>query len=137
MKQNIPGQIFDGYPCITVSIGCALGSFYNARILIKNCEESRLLPGTDFYNGIGTKGNKGGYCSLKDANAIIRRGFSVKKAVTYKRGERPQLFEFAKLFPDEKAIICVAGHFIYYHNGEYDSFFNNENDPVIKVWLIK
>lgn len=137
MKQNIPNQIHNGYPCITVSIGCALNSFYDAKTLIEDCERSGLLPGTGFYNGIGTKGNTGGYCSLKDANTIIRKGLDIKKAATYKRGERPSLSEFAEQFPNEKAIICVAGHFIYYHNREYDSFFNNENDPVIKVWLIK
>jgi hypothetical protein len=137
MKQNIPNQVFSGYPCITVGIGCAYGSFDNAEILIKSCESDGLLPGADFYNCIGSKGDRSGYCSLKDANTIVRRGFDIKKAITYKRGERPSLSEFAKQFPDEKALICVAGHFIYYHNREYDSFFNNENDPVIKVWLMR
>ena len=137
MKQNIPNQVYSGFPCITVGIGCAFDSFYDAKTLIESCENDGLLPGTDFYNGIGSKGDKGGYCSLKDANTIVRKGFDIKKAATYRRGERPTLSEFAKQFPNEKALICVAGHFIYYHNGEYDSFFNNENDPVIKVWFIR
>ena len=58
----------------------------------------------------------------------------IKKRINYKRGERPKLKDLHLL---GKAIVCVYGHFVYLDHEAYWSFFNNEEDEVVSLWVIR
>lgn len=77
-----------------------------------------------------------GYVTLKDMNKLVRKNFDVTKRLTFKRGERPTLKDFIRDNPYETAIICCLGHYLYLQEGTYYSFFNNDNDDVVSVWLL-
>ena len=38
---------------------------------------------------------------------------------------------------EQKAIICLLGHYIYAERENYWLFFDNETDPVVCVWWLK
>lgn len=77
-----------------------------------------------------------GYATLNSMNKLVRANLSVRKRIDYKRGERPLLKEY---IPNnqERAIICCLGHYIYQEYDTYYSFFNNDNDEVVSVWILK
>lgn len=81
-----------------------------------------------------TKLRLDGYASLDTANKFIRDNLNVKKRIDYKRGQRPKLRD---LHLDGKAIVCVYGHFVYLDHEAYWSFFENEADDVVSVWILK
>lgn len=116
MKRVEPNKSLYSYPCSITAVSCAKG---NNHLYIGNVPEH-----------IG----KDGYVTLKDANRYIRDSLHVKKRIDYKRGQRPLL---NNLHIDGKAIICVLGHFLYADGETYYSFFDNENDEVVAVWLLK
>lgn len=84
--------------------------------------------------GINIKSD--GYVTLKDMNSLVRKNFVVKKRLTFKRGERPTLKDFIRDNPHKTAIVCCLGHYLYLQEGTYYSFFNNDNDDVVSVWLL-
>ena len=120
MKRIIPSDIYKEIPCSVVALGCALG------ITSKN----------DLKGLFSDELKADGYLSLNGMNKLIRAHIDVKKRVNYKRGERPILVEFAHSHKGQKAVICVAGHFIYFDGRDYHSFFWNGGDSVISVWYV-
>ena len=116
MKRVSPKPELEGIPCSYVAVACALGGNPS------NAEELFTSLKTD------------GYASLAVANRFIRSNLKIKKCINYKRGERPMLID---LHLDGRAVVCVLGHFLYLDHETYYSFFKNEYDDVVSVWIIK
>ena len=112
MQRVNPDKSLDGVPCSIVAVSCALGYIPND------------LPSLRYD----------GYATLETANKFIRKYLSVKKRIYYKRGERPKLKE---LNIEGKALVCVYGHMVYLDHDTYYSFFDNEEDDVVSIWLLK
>lgn len=77
-----------------------------------------------------------GWSTLDNMNKYVRQVFPVKKKVYYKRSERKTLADFL-IDNDTKCIVCVLGYFIYVNGRDNWSFFENENDLVVRVWYLK
>lgn len=120
MRRVIPNDIYRGLPCSIVAVGCALG--------VADLGALAGLQSPDL--------ELDGYLSLKSMNTLIRANLRVKKAESYKRGERPTLGAWAHDHVGDEAIICVHGHFLYFDGYDYYSFFLNGKDPVVKVWYL-
>lgn len=118
MKRIEPDEVYRELPCSVVAVGCALGIASESRI------ESLISP--DLHSD--------GYLSLDGMNALIRANTGVIRRRNYRRGERPALRDWAHANLGTRAVICVAGHFIYFDGRDYHSFFWNGGDPVICVW---
>ena len=78
---------------------------------------------------------KDSYVTLNSMNKLIRSNLPVRKRVNFKKGERPLLKDY---IPNnqETAIICCLGHYIYQEYDKYYSFYNNDNDEVVSVWIL-
>jgi hypothetical protein len=121
MKRIIPNDIYREWPCSVVALGCAMG--------VTQKSDLKALKSPDL--------KADGYLSLNGMNKLIRANMSVLKRVDYRRGERPILREFAHADGEgKKAVICVAGHYIYFDGRDYHSFFFNGGDDVIAVWYV-
>lgn len=120
MKRVIPDDIYRGLPCSVVSAGCALGIDDLSRL-------SALFSG-DLHDD--------GYLSLDGMNRLVRANMGVLRCEYFKRGQRPELCDFARAHEGQRAIICLLGHFIFFDGQDYHSFFENEEDPVVKVWYL-
>lgn len=114
MQRIDPRPGLAGIPCIITAVGSA-----------KKQEEH--IIGLPVMSGDG-------YTRLDNGNRFIRQNLSVRKAIEYRKGQRPLLKD---LHLNEKAIVCVKGHYLYLDNETYYSFFENENDEVVKVWILK
>lgn len=114
IRRAEPQEGLRGVPCLIVAVSCARGAML--------AEEPEL--------------KEDGYATLAVANKYIRQHLNVKKRIDYKRGDRPRLSEFLTEFSG-KALICVLGHFLYADGSTYYSFFDNEQDDVVSVWLLK
>ena len=121
MRQIIPGAIYDDLPCSVVAVGTAMG--------VKDARDLKQLVSGNLHDD--------GYLSLDGMNELLRANLEVKRTLYYKRGSRPSLLRFASEHRGQKAVICLLGHFIYYDGENYHSFFDNANDAVVKVWLLK
>lgn len=120
MKRIEPSEVYRGLPCSIVSAGCALGYATLGEI-------SRLVaPGL----------RSDGYLSLRGMDGLLRANMGVKKAVTFKRGERPVLRDFAHANEGHRAVICLLGHFVYFDGHNYYSYFKNGGDEVVKAWFL-
>ena len=117
--QILPHDNYRGLPCSIVAAGCALG--YTEKKDILTLSPSGIHPD--------------GYLPLEPANRFIRSLLPVKKRITYKRGERPHLWEFL-CGNESKALVCVFGHLIYVDGESYYSFFNNLNDDIVCIWIL-
>lgn len=115
-----PKYIYDGLPCSYVATGCAYEEHYGRTFMAP-------LP-----DGL----RNGGYLSLEGANRFIRKYLPVRKRVSFRRSERPLLKDFLRT-NHERACVCLYGHFVYISGGDYWSYFENENDPVVCVWYLK
>lgn len=120
MKRVKPNDIFSGEPCSIVAVGCALGE--------SSADALTRLRSPDLH--------RDGYLSLDGMNRLVRANLSVVRRLNYKRGQRPKLRDWAHTHPGVKAVICVAGHFIYFDGRDYYSFFWNGGDEVISVWEV-
>lgn len=116
MKRIEPAGYLHGYPCSVVAVACAIGS---------------IPDGVPVYL---EQLRADGYATLQTANRFIRGRLPVRKRTDYKRGQRPKLKE---LNLDGKAVVCVYGHMVYVENDSYWSFFENEEDEVVTVWMLK
>lgn len=124
MKQIIPAEVYQGLPCSAVAVGCALGYDSRVKIATGGCISPDL--------------HSDGYLSLKGMNALIRANMGVKKRVNYKKGERPELREWAHAEgKGKRAVVCLLGHFIYFDGRDYYSFFWNNEDDVVAVWYLE
>ena len=121
MKRIVPNDIYKGWPCSVVAVGCALG------ITQKN--DLKALKSPDL--------KEDGYLSLSAMNKLIRANMRVIKREDYKRSERMALRDFAHMYDGQRAIVCVKGHFIYFDGHDYHSFFWNGGDQVVSVWYIE
>ena len=119
---NLIDTLFNNAPCIIVSLFTATFSFtksYPVLGLDKN------------FNGDNYPCDKKGYCSLKEANRVIRLLFDVNKYTYYKLNERKKLKDLELKGVN---IICCKGHYLSTNNDEYYSFFNNDDDEVVSIW---
>ena len=115
-----PSKNAEGLPCSMVAVGCAYE--------IVNRKDAHLpCP-------LGLK--RGGYLPLNDMNRYVRNYLKVEKRVDFKRGERPTLKEYLEQ-NSECAVICVLGHYIFANKNTYYSFFDNSNDEIVCVWILK
>lgn len=119
MRYN-PDQKFSGLPCSVVGTGTAYeymtGDYFST--------SPRNLPR-------GLKSD--GYLTLEAEDKYIRQFLTVKRKVYVKRDDRITLSEFLKDHK-EPCGICVLGHFLFAANGDYWSFFDNDQDKVVCVW---
>ena len=65
---------------------------------------------------------------------FIREHFDKVDYHYYKAFDRQCLNDYD--FINMKAIVCVLGHYIYINNNEYISYFNNDRDKVVAIWVI-
>lgn len=119
MRQVIPAEVYEELPCSMVALGSALGLADEERV-------SELA--SDALKDDG-------YLTLDGMNKLIRAHMKVKRTMYYRRFERPTLEQFMRRFKG-KAIVCLLGHYIYVDGDEYYSFFENSQDPVVKVWEV-
>lgn len=116
MKQITPEAYLRDYPCSVTALACALGEL--------------PVDVEDYMERL----KEDGYASLETANKYIRANLDIRKRITYKKGERPSL---KNLHLKDCAIVCVIGHFLYLEEETYYSFYDNSNDEVVCVWIIK
>ncbi|MBR6287094.1 MAG: hypothetical protein IKR18_08945 [Bacteroidaceae bacterium] len=107
-------------PCSFVSTGCAYED----------------ITGKTFDAELPDGLRDNGYLTLDNMNSFIRLFLPVKKKIFFPKGERLTLREYL-LANQEKCIICVLGHFLYANRQDYWSYFDNDGDPVVCVWLLK
>lgn len=115
MYRERPHLWYVDTPCIITAVGTAIGP---AAVIQNIPDEIR----------------KDGYTRLDVANRFIRANLPIQKSIEYKRGQRPKLKD---LHLDGKAIVCVYGHYLYLDHETYWSYFNNENDDVVRIWILK
>lgn len=120
MKRFVPSEIYRGEPCSVCAMGCALQ--IRSRAALASLRSARM--------------HADGYLSLDGMNALIRANLRVVRKLYFKRGERVCLRDFCHSFSG-KAVVCVAGHYIYVQDGDYWSFFRNGDDQVICVWEVE
>lgn len=82
------------------------------------------------------KVDKVGYCRLQDMNQVIRKVFPQARFIYVNRAFRNTLSHLIAGHQGIKMIICVQGHFIYFNGSDYYSYFNNDNDTVIAIWML-
>lgn len=119
MIQVVPEDKYKWVPCSQVALGIA-------------CEKTGVeyfLP-ISVFDAIGS--SESGYLTLRDMNKFVRALLPIKKRKDFKRRERPLLRELEPC----KAVICVVGHYLYMDYDKYYSFFDNENDDVVAMWII-
>ena len=114
-----PPDRYQNLPCSYVGTGCAYEDIYHIPF-------SGPLP-----EGL----RKDGYLSLKKMDTYIRQYLSVKKKIYFSKKQRIPLREFLQ-HNKSPAGICVYGHFVYANNGDYTSFFDNEDDPIVCIWYL-
>ena len=120
MKRIEPGAIYRGLPCSAVAVGCALG------ISSKTAAERLISP--------QVRGR--GWLSFKDMNVLIRAHMRVIWRSRYRGSDRPTLRDFAHLHMGQRAIMCVASHYIYFDGRDYHSFFWNGGSLVNEIWWL-
>ena len=120
MKRIIPADIYKGVPCSAVAVGCALGVSSQAAV-------KRLMSP-------GLRGH--GWLSFKDMNILIRAHLGVLQRGRYRGSDRPTLRDFAHSHRGQRAILCVASHYIYFDGRDYYSFFWNGGSLVNEIWFL-
>ena len=117
--RHEPNPKYHNFPCSVVGTGTAY----------------EYLTGNPFSMDMpkGIKDN--GYLPLSNEDAYIRQFLKVKKKKYYQRKDRITLARFLNDYKGTAAV-CVLGHFIFVDNGDYWSFFDNDEDPVVCVWFL-
>ena len=121
MKRIVPSNVYRDVPCSVVAVGCAAG--------ITSKEAVQRLYSSSLHSD--------GYLSLDGMNRLVRAHVGVKRRVNYKRGQRQVLRDWSHEHLGTRAVICVAGHFIYFDGRDYHSFFWNGGNEVISVWELE
>ena len=114
-----PNSKYYCFPCSVVGTGTA----------------DEHLTGKDFSIVIPEGIKPDGYLPLADEDKYIKQFLTVKKKRYFQRKERITLSEFLCNYKGAAAI-CVLGHFVFVDNGDYWSFFDNDNDMVVCVWYL-
>lgn len=119
MPRITPDKKYEALPCSYVGAGCAYENLF---------KKPFTAPLPEGYHDDG-------YLSLDNMNRFIRQYLPVKKKLYYNRANR---FPLSQLLEQNKTpmIICVKGHCIYANHGDYASFFENKNDPVVCIWYL-
>ena len=118
--QIIPNERFNSMPCSMVAMYYAYKDIYKQYIKIDEIVRTR----------------QDGYLALSKMNTYANLLFKVKKAQQYGSTKRFTLKEFLKS-NDKKCVVSLLGHYIYVDGKDYYSFFNNENDKVVKIWYVE
>ena len=119
MRYNPSANLYNT-PCSIVALDTAYRDIYNEFIAIDEIVRTR----------------PDGYLALSKMQVYIKLLFKVKKSIQYTKAKRFKLKEFLKN-NDKKCIIGLLGHYIYVDGKDYYSFFNNENDKVVKIWYVE
>ena len=122
MNRITPNYSYEEKPCSVVALGCALNSF---NIDPKEAESVEF--------------DQDGYCSLSKMRKAVNDKF-VTKYRYFKKTERMSLRQWIEnlvVLDGKKAIVCVLGHYIFVEDGKYYSFFNNDSDEVVALWIIE
>lgn len=115
-----PSERYYDKPCSYVAVGCAYENIFNKK----------------FEVGLPSGLKNDGYLSLNFMDKFAREILSIKKKTYFKRDQRIRLKDFLK-DNRKKYCVCVLGHFLYVNNGDYWSFFENEEDYIVCVWEIE
>lgn len=119
MIQVVPEDKYKWVPCSQVTLSVA-------------CEKTGIeyfLPISVFD---AVSNSEAGYLTLRDMNKFVRALLPIKKRKDFKRKERPLLKELEPC----RAVVCVVGHYLYMDYDKYYSFFDNENDEVVAMWIL-
>ncbi len=82
------------------------------------------------------KVDRKGYCKLADMTPSIKAHFPNVRYIYVRPAWRSTLSNFIEGHKGTKAIICVQGHFIYFDGTDYYSYFDNDQDTVIAIWML-
>ena len=129
LKRIIPPRAYENVPCSILAADIALDRWITC-CDVEIDDKKLQIPEN-------IKVREDGYVTLNDMNKIIRRNFMVEKRITYKRGERPLLKEYIPNNNYGARILCCLGHYIYQEYDTYYSFFDNANDEVVSVWILR
>lgn len=145
-RYPLMDTMYNNIPCIVVAMTTA----FEEMIVCKKCNTHDAYNISDpqyrnyvyetlneFNRAVATS-HSDGYTTLDDANKYIRSIFKVKKRHHFNRNDRPALSTIHLIdeIKDEKCIICVKGHYIYYNGRSYFSAFDNDLDEIIEVWVL-
>lgn len=110
--------------------------YYSPCSVVGTATAYEHLTGKLFPMGSMPQGLKpDGYLPLADEDKYIREFLRVKKKKYFRRNERQTLVVFLREYKGAAAV-CVLGHFVFVDNGDYWSFFDNDNDMVVCVWYL-
>lgn len=136
MNQIIPSEKYSGIPCSLVALGC-MADYYGLK------KDYRAVIRD---NNIKYKDD--GYLTLDGFNKLLRASWGkacVTKSVYFKQNERIKLKDFpyyTKKLHKEKglispiACITVLGHSVFAVDNSYYSFFDNNDDEIVRIWYI-
>jgi hypothetical protein len=129
MNNIIPAEQYEYTPCTIVACGCALDFFRKTKFGQSKFDVDRMAGDLQYHDD--------GYLSLQGTNKLVRSLFKVRRGGYhyFKRGERPKLSEYD--FGSDSAIVMVYGHCIFVDKQDYYSFFDNENDNIVAIWVLE
>lgn len=114
MVRETPNAYLESEPCLVTAVYCATG----------------FLDSPHGYPDV----RPDGYVTLTAANKWIRDNLRITKRIDYKKGERPKLKD---LHLKGQAVVCVLGHYVFLDHETYWSFFDNKDDDVVALWMLK
>ena len=117
--RHEPNSKYNSLPCSVVGTGTAY----------------EHLTGKEFTIALPEGIKPDGYLPLADEDKYIRQFLNVKKMKYFQRKVRIPLAVFLHDYKGA-ATVCVLGHFVFVENGDYWSFFDNDNDMVVCVWYL-
>lgn len=118
--QITPNERFNGKPCSMVALYYAYRNVYKQNISVEEIVKAR----------------PDGYLALSKMNMYINLLFHVKNAKQYGKNKRFFLKELLQN-NDKKLIVCLLGHYIFVDGKNYFSYFCNDYDKVVKVWVLE
>ena len=116
MRIN-PSERFQEMPCSYVSTATAYEN----------------LTGLPFVGPMPEGLHNDGYLPLYEMNQYFREWLPIKRKIYYNKKRRMTLQQYLER-QNKPCLICVLGHCVYAVNGDYVSFFDNDNDLVVCVW---
>lgn len=136
MHQIVPSEKYSGMPCSLVALNC-MADYYG---LIKDCKA--VIKANDITY------KDDGYLTLDGFNRLLRASWGkacVRKSIYFKQGERIKLKDFPKYTKElhsknglvaPVACITVLGHSVFAVDNSYYSFFDNNDDEIVRIWYI-
>lgn len=136
MERHIPASIYEGVPCSLVALRIA-ADHYRLLAEMRKVEFERKDDFCRILDNSGAKLHADGYCPLSEFNKMVRYVFPkelIIKRQDFRRGERPALKDMVFT---TNALACVKGHFVFVEKDGYWSFFDNDNDEIVAMWLLR